>query len=118
MDGQKARARDFGGQFRRRELTGRRIQPRHVNPFALFPRVGADVDEHLARSGAALPHAQRGATPGEMLVYIGTYTGEKSKGIYVSRLNPATGQLTPPELAAEVTSPSFLAVHPSRNFLY
>jgi 6-phosphogluconolactonase len=67
---------------------------------------------------AALPHAQRGATPGEMLVYIGTYTGEKSKGIYVSRLNPATGQLTPPELAAEVTSPSFLAVHPSRNFLY
>ena len=53
-----------------------------------------------------------------MLVYVGTYTGEKSKGIYVTRMNSATGQLTPPELAAEVTSPSFLAVHPSRNLLY
>ena len=53
-----------------------------------------------------------------MLVYIGTYTGEKSKGIYVTRMNAATGQLTVPELAAEVTSPSFLAVHPKGNFLY
>ncbi len=67
---------------------------------------------------AALPHAQRSAGAGDMLVYVGTYTGEKSKGIYVTRLNSATGQLTPPELAAEVTSPSFLAVHPTRNLLY
>jgi 6-phosphogluconolactonase len=56
--------------------------------------------------------------PPGMLVYIGTYTGEKSKGIYVTRMNPATGELTAPELAAETPSPSFLAVHPSRNLLY
>jgi len=62
--------------------------------------------------------AQRGAAASDMLVYFGTYTGEKSKGIYVSHMNPATGQLTPPELAAEATSPSFLAVHPTRNLLY
>jgi 6-phosphogluconolactonase len=66
---------------------------------------------------AAGARAQRGAAA-DMLVYFGTYTGEKSKGIYVSHMNPATGQLTPPELAAEVTSPSFLAVHPTRNLLY
>ena len=53
-----------------------------------------------------------------LLVYIGTYTGAKSKGIYRSHLNPATGQLTTPELAAETPSPSFLALHPSRRFLY
>ena len=55
---------------------------------------------------------------GEMLVYFGTYTGEKSKGVYVSRLDLASGALTRPELAGETASPSFLAVHPSQNFLY
>jgi 6-phosphogluconolactonase len=55
---------------------------------------------------------------GEMFVYFGTYTGEKSKGVYVSRLDLASGTLTPPELAGETASPSFLAVHPSQNFLY
>ena len=55
---------------------------------------------------------------GAMLVYIGTYTGAKSKGIYVSRFDPATGRLTPPELAVETPSPSFLALHPGGRFLY
>jgi 6-phosphogluconolactonase len=58
------------------------------------------------------------SSSGEMLVYFGTYTGEKSKGVYVSRLDLASGALTRPELAAETASPSFLAVHPSQNFLY
>ena len=54
-----------------------------------------------------------------MLVYFGTYTtGTKSKGVYVSQLDPATGTLTAPQLAAEITSPSFLAVHPTGSFLY
>ena len=55
---------------------------------------------------------------GAMLVYIGTYTGAKSKGIYVSRFDPATGRLTSPELATETPSPSFLAIHPGKRFLY
>jgi len=61
-----------------------------------------------------------GSQSQDMLVYFGTYTGEKSpsKGIYVSRLDMATGALTPPELAAETSNPSYLAVHPSRTFLY
>jgi len=65
-------------------------------------------------------HAQ-GSSPAAtgMLVYFGTYTtGAKSKGIYVSRLDSASGALSPPQLAAETTSPSFLAVHPTGNFLY
>ena len=55
---------------------------------------------------------------GSALVYFGTYTGARSKGIYVSRFDPATGRLTAPELAAATASPSFLALHPSRRFLY
>ena len=51
-------------------------------------------------------------------VYFGTYTGKSSKGIYASRLDATTGKLTPPELVAESTSPSFLAVSPNEKFLY
>jgi 6-phosphogluconolactonase len=58
------------------------------------------------------------STSADMLVYLGTYTGEKSKGVYVSRLDLASGALSRPELAGETASPSFLAVHPSQNFLY
>lgn len=54
----------------------------------------------------------------EQLVYFGTYTGAKSKGIYVARFDPATGRLGTPELAAETTNPSFLAIHPGKRFLY
>ena len=60
------------------------------------------------------------ASAAEMLVYFGTYTGGKSpsKGIYVATLNPETGKLSTPELAAETAKPSFLAIHPSKKFLY
>jgi len=51
-------------------------------------------------------------------VYFGTYTGAKSKGIYVSRFDTATGKLGAPELAAETKNPSFVAIHPNRRFLY
>lgn len=56
--------------------------------------------------------------PKEFQVFFGTYTGEKSKGIYRARLDVATGKLSPAELAAEARNPSFLAVHPSGFLLY
>ena len=58
------------------------------------------------------------AAEGPLRVYIGTYTGEKSKGIYFSQLEPATGTLTAAALAAEVKNPSFLAIHPNGRFVY
>jgi len=51
-------------------------------------------------------------------LYIGTYTGAKSKGIYVCRFDAQTGRLGDPELAAETANPTFLAVHPNRQKLY
>jgi len=56
----------------------------------------------------------------EHFVYYGCYTNEKSgsKGIYVSRFNSETGDWTAPELAGETGSPSFLAVHPGKKYLY
>lgn len=54
------------------------------------------------------------------LVYFGTNTNAKngSKGVYVSRFNTATGELTEPQLAAEAGNPGFLAIHPSKKYLY
>src|SRR5437867_2602169 len=57
-------------------------------------------------------------TPKEYRVFIGTYTGARSKGIYSSRLNMKTGELTPPELAAETANPTFLTIHPKKSVLY
>jgi 6-phosphogluconolactonase len=70
------------------------------------------------------------ASADEYFVYFGTYTGftymkeglpaggSHSKGVYVSRLQPATGAVSKPELAAEIVNPAFLAVHPNQKFLY
>ncbi len=54
----------------------------------------------------------------EFLVYLGTYTGPKSKGIYAWRLDTTTGKLADLGLAGEVANPSFVTVHPNRRFLY
>ena len=54
----------------------------------------------------------------DYFVYVGTYTRTHGKGIYTFRFQPATGSLTPLSLAAETSSPSFLAMHPNQKFLY
>src|SRR5207249_1624022 len=54
----------------------------------------------------------------KLWVYVGTYTGAKSKGIYRCELDAATGKLGPPHLAGQTANPSFLAIHPSHKFLY
>jgi 6-phosphogluconolactonase len=51
-------------------------------------------------------------------VFIGTYTENGSRGIYVCEFDPVTARLTSPVLAAETLQPSFLAVTPDRKFLY
>lgn len=51
-------------------------------------------------------------------VYIGTYTGKGSEGIYVADFDTASGALGTPRLAARAENPSFLAIHPSGKYLY
>ena len=59
-----------------------------------------------------------GPTSTKLRVYVGTYTGPSSKGIYLLELDPTSGTLTPKGVAAETPSPSFLAIHPNQQFLY
>jgi len=53
----------------------------------------------------------------ELTLYVGTYTSGKSEGIYTYRMDQSTGEL---RLAASIKAdnPSFLAIDPSRRFLY
>jgi 6-phosphogluconolactonase len=52
------------------------------------------------------------------LVYVGTYTGPQSKGIYAYRFDADTGKLDTVGLAGELNRPSFLTIHPNRKYLY
>ena len=86
-------------------------------PLRLVARVLPFAIAAATALGAGQPAGRRQGE-GQVWVYFGTYTGETSKGIYASRLDLATGALTPPQLAAETPNPSFLAVHPAGTFLY
>jgi 6-phosphogluconolactonase len=55
---------------------------------------------------------------GELLVYVGTYTTGKSEGIYLYRLDLSSGELKHVATTKGVVNPSFLALAPSRRYLY
>jgi 6-phosphogluconolactonase len=76
----------------------------------------------LGMLGFALPElafAHVGAPrPGELPVYVGTYTSGKSEGIYLYRLKLSSGELKHVATTKGVKDPSFLALAPSRRYLY
>lgn len=52
------------------------------------------------------------------MLYVGTYSKRDSEGIYGLDFDPATGALTNREALAGLRNPSFLALHPTRQWLY
>ncbi len=56
----------------------------------------------------------------EHFVWFGSYTGKppRGEGIYVSRYDENTGDISTPELACKVKNPSFLAIHPTLAVVY
>ncbi|MDP3073947.1 MAG: lactonase family protein [Opitutaceae bacterium] len=77
---------------------------------SLFP---LGVVAGLAWFGGICGVARAAAVP----VYFGT-GGPGAKGIYRASFDSATGKLSAAELAAEVGSPGFLALHPDGTKLY
>ncbi|MFK5957527.1 MAG: lactonase family protein [Lutibacter sp.] len=51
-------------------------------------------------------------------LYVGTYTGSDSEGIYYYDFNTKTGKLTHKKLAVKTKNPSFLAYATNRKFIY
>lgn len=86
--------------------------------LSAFSPAGARVRAAEEAAAANAP------TPSDTLVYVGTYTGRVSKGIYLFKLhtkNTGASQdatLVPLGLAAETTSPAFLALDPQRRLLF
>lgn len=72
----------------------------------------------LAAVGMPILKGSGTMAAGQHLIYAGTYTSASSKGIYLLRMNMATGELTLPELVAEAINPSYLAIAPGGRNLY
>jgi len=51
------------------------------------------------------------------LIYIGTWTGGESEGIYAAEFDPASG-VSAPRLAAKAPQPTWITRHPSLPILY
>ena len=86
-----------------------------LNRFARreFLRTGAiGALGAFAFRGTAWPNEAR-----ERTLYVGTYTSGKSEGIYIYRMNQATGELRPFNSVKSV-NPSFLTMDRSRHYLY
>jgi 6-phosphogluconolactonase len=69
------------------------------------------------------PHATRAPeySMSELRLYVGTYTDPApgaSKGIWSATFDTATGKLSPPTPAAELTNPSWVALSHDGRFLY
>ena len=78
----------------------------------LITTFAASLSVVAAGTAAAPPAAP------DFFVYIGTYTGPQSQGIYVYKFSTATGHLTPLGLAGQSDRPSFVTIHPNHRYLY
>jgi 6-phosphogluconolactonase len=54
----------------------------------------------------------------DLIMYVGTYTRGKSEGIYLYRMNAASGEVQPLGIAKDIANPSYLAIDGNRKFLY
>jgi 6-phosphogluconolactonase len=95
-----------------------------------LPLLGATA---VAATTPSVVGAAAGGSPGQpsaasaRFVYVGTYTApgvppggthpSKAVGIYVFRLNPSDGGLTPLHIVP-ASNPSFVALHPTQTRLY
>ena len=75
-----------------------------VLPFLGFCVLGADEAPPPPAAGACL-------------VYAGTYTNARSKGVYAWRMDMATGSVSSLGLVAETPNPTFLEIAPNHRFL-
>ncbi len=104
-------------------MNGQHIErDRSVNPLVFALLFCCLVSSIYSRVAQAQVAAAGDAKPTSFWLYAGTYTSDSksdgSQGIYLLELDAHSGVLSMPRLAAKAINPSFLAIHPSRNFLY
>ncbi|HUO20983.1 MAG TPA: lactonase family protein [Caulobacteraceae bacterium] len=62
--------------------------------------------------------AKSAPTDGQYVMYVGTYTGPASKGVYGFRYDARSGQFTSLGVMAEVANPSWVTTDPRQRVLY
>jgi 6-phosphogluconolactonase len=67
--------------------------------------------------------AERGLGRSKVLAYVGTYSGavgagSNGEGIYLFEMDKSSGALTHRKLVATTPDPSWIAIHPSKRYLY
>jgi 6-phosphogluconolactonase len=69
---------------------------------------------------AAVAAALPGASAKSILAYVGSYTGAggNGQGIYLFRMDRATGALRQIKVVSNIPSPAWLAIHPNGKYLY
>jgi 6-phosphogluconolactonase len=81
------------------------------------PRMNSFMTLKAAVVSALVCGLAGGAAAAPLHVFLGT-GGPGAKGIYRASFDPAAGKLSAAELAAEIGSPGFLALHPDGTKLY
>src|SRR5581483_9285451 len=93
--------------------------PQHHRRRREFLRsAGLSCISLLAPAGSWSKQRMRDQANRELLLYVGTYTSGKSKGIYLYRFNLATGEMRHFRTVSGVVNPSFLTIDPQRRTLY
>ncbi|NBR04893.1 MAG: lactonase family protein [Planctomycetes bacterium] len=77
--------------------------------FKLSMKLSVAAAMFLFASSIAI-FGENKADKGLQTLFIGTYTGPKSEGIYSMQFNPENGKLSALSVAAKIESPSFLAL--------
>jgi len=89
---------------------------------AALTRTSTDSDSTDARPTEARkenePAAPLRPIKGSATLYIGTYTGSGSEGIYTLLIDRLTGALSAPEVAAKTANPTWLTFSPDKRTLY
>jgi 6-phosphogluconolactonase len=101
----------YGGNIRSSHRTARASAETSLT-LRIWVLVALLILTSAAFSWASAPAA------GLERLYVGTYTSASSRGIYQSSLDLANGAVGTTNLAAATTDPSFIALHPTGNFLY
>lgn len=70
-----------------------------------------------ALAAVSAPLTAPAQTSGQVIAYVGAYT-DRGRGIHMFYLNAADGTLTPWKNLTGIVSPSSLAFHPNKRYLY
>lgn len=95
-----------------------------LSGFALLFSACQSASENQDASEQAETSSVESQTEQPLLLFVGTYTEgdasaeNKSEGIYIYEMNPSTGELKHQSTASGIMNPSYLAIHPSKQYIY